>query len=80
MGHSFWSNLKTVNCALSDELLEVIWGVGDPVGSLLFSALGRVVGCEQGFEGLRLLLHVLDGPLGGGGSRKLGAFRNAGGS
>lgn len=45
----------------------MVRGVGDPVGNLVFTALRRVVGCEQRLEGLRLVLHVLDGPLGGGG-------------
>lgn len=42
------------------QALEVIRGVGDPVGCLLFSALCRAVGGEQRFEGLRFLLHFLD--------------------
>lgn len=71
---------KKVDCAVSGELLEVIWSVGDPVGSLLFSALGRGMSCEQGFESLRLLLHALDGPLGGRGSGRVGAFRRGRGS
>lgn len=45
----------------------MIRGVGDPVGNLVFTALRRVVGCEQRFESLRLVLHLLDGALGGGG-------------
>lgn len=58
----------------------MIRGVGDPVGCLLFGTLGRAVGGEQGFEDLRLLIHDLDGPLGGGGCRRHGAFSGAGGS
>lgn len=38
--------------ALGGIYLEVIWGVGDPVGCLVFGALGGAVGGEQGFEGL----------------------------
>lgn len=39
----------------------MIRGVGDPVGRLVFSALGRAVCGEEGFKSLRLFLHVLDG-------------------
>lgn len=41
-------------CIISDEQwsLEVIGGVSDPVGCLIFGALGGAVGGEQGFEGL----------------------------
>lgn len=60
-------------------LLEVIGGVGDPVGCLVFGALGGAVAGEQGLEDLRLLLHALDGPLGGGGRRRRAAFRRPGG-
>lgn len=42
----------------------MIRGVGDPVGRLLFGALGRAVAGEQGFEDLRPLRHLLDRPLG----------------
>lgn len=49
------------------ELLKVIRGMGDPVGCLLFGALGGAVAGEERFEDLRPLLHVLDGPFGGSG-------------
>lgn len=52
MGHTFWNNLKVVVLALGGCYLEVIWGVGDPVGCLIFGALGGAVAGEQGFEGL----------------------------
>lgn len=67
-------------CARSDDISEVIRGVGDPVGSLIFGAFGRTVGREQGFECLRLLLHLLDGPLGGGLCQRLGVSRGSRGS
>lgn len=41
----------------------MIRGVGDPVGGLVFGALGRAVGGEEGLVDLRFLLHSLDGPL-----------------
>ena len=50
----------------SKRMLKVIRSVCDPVGSLILGAFCRTMGCEQGFESLGLLLHFLDGPLGGG--------------
>lgn len=45
--------------------LEVVWRVGDPIGGLLFGALGGAMSGEDGLESFRLLLHLLDGSLGG---------------
>lgn len=44
-------------------VLEMIRGVGDPVGGLVFGAFGRAVRGEEGLVDLRLLLHFLDRPL-----------------
>lgn len=72
--------MRKRKCAQSDDILEVIRGVGDPVGSLIFGTFSRTVGREQGFEYLRLLLHLLDGPLGAGLCQRLGVSSGSRGS
>lgn len=72
---NFWSNLCSERW-----FLEVIRGVRDPVGGLVFGALGRAVGGEQGFEDLRLLCHFLIGPFAVGRHGRLADLRGNGGS
>lgn len=80
MGHGFWNTLKMGDRCSEGWILEVIRGVGDPVGHLVLRALGRAVGGEQGLEDLRLLRHLLIGPFVVGRSRRLGVLRRVGGS
>lgn len=51
------------NWACFSFVLEMIRGVGDPVGGLVFGAFGRAVRGEEGLVHLRLLFHFLDRPL-----------------
>ena len=56
----------------------MIGRVGDPVGGLVLGALGRGVGGEERLEDLRLLTHLLVGPLGDGGGGGFGPLGDGG--